>query len=62
MLGGVLTAVLAWLLTGWMSRRVRSDRAAWLGAAGAVGCVIGILPAALLALPGSDVAGQTAAP
>ena len=49
--GGLLAAVLSWLLTGWMSRRLRSPGGAALGAAGALCCVLGVLPAALLALP-----------
>ncbi len=61
-LGGLLAAALSWLLTGWMSRRVRSRPAAALGVAGAVCCLLGILPAALLALPGSGTADETAAP
>jgi MFS family permease len=52
-LGGLLAAALAWLLTGWMSRRVRSAGGAGLGVTGAVCCLIGVLPAALLALPGA---------
>ena len=61
-LGGLLAAALAWLLTGWMSRRVHSASAAGLGVAGAVCCLIGVLPAALLALPGAGSADETASP
>lgn len=50
-LGGLLAAALAWLLTGWMSRRVHSGPAVVLGVTGAICCLIGVLPAALLALP-----------
>jgi hypothetical protein len=61
-LGGLVAAALAWLLTGWVSRRVRSAWAAGLGVAGAVCCLIGVLPAAMSALPGGGQADQTVAP
>jgi MFS family permease len=61
-LGGLIAAALAWLLTGWMSRRVHSAAGAALGVAGAVCCLIGVLPAALLALPGDGAADQTVSP
>jgi hypothetical protein len=61
-LGGLFTAALAWLLTGWMSRRVHSGVGAGLGVAGAVCCLIGMLPAALFVLPGGGVADETSSP
>ncbi|UQU67326.1 hypothetical protein COUCH_14105 [Couchioplanes caeruleus] len=61
-LAALLTAALAWLLTGWMSRRVQSDLGAALGVTGAICCLLGILPAALLALPGGGAADETASP
>ncbi|AGL16840.1 hypothetical protein [Actinoplanes sp. N902-109] len=61
-LGGLLAAVLAWLLTGWISRRLHSPLGAGLGVAGAVCCLVGVLPAALLALPGDTAADETVAP
>jgi hypothetical protein len=61
-LGGLLAAALAWLLTGWMSRNLRSGGAAVLGATGATCCVLGVLPAALFALPGGGAADETYSP
>jgi len=61
--GALLSAFLAWLLTGWVSRRLETSPAASrLALGGAVFCVLGVIPAALLALPGSLSADETAAP
>ena len=61
--GALLSAFLAWLLTGWVSRRLEpSPAASRLALAGAVVCVLGVIPAALLALPVSLSADETAAP
>jgi hypothetical protein len=56
-------AVLAWLLTGWVSRRLEPRPAAsGPAAAGGVLVVLGLVPAALLGLPFGRPADETAAP
>lgn len=60
--GALLAALLAWLLTGWVSRRLEpSPTASVLAAIGTVFVVLGIVPAALLALPPRST-DETAAP
>jgi hypothetical protein len=60
--GALLAAFLAWLLTGWVSRRLEPEPAASVPVlVGAVFCVLGVVPAALLAVPAQS-ADETAAP
>lgn len=54
-------ALLAWLLTGWVSRRMEPHGAPGF-AAGGILCVLGMVPAALLGLPFGRPADETAAP
>jgi hypothetical protein len=56
-LGALLAAALAWLLTGWVSRRVHSSLGAVLGVAGAICCLLGLLPATLGDGPADETAG-----
>jgi hypothetical protein len=62
-LGALPGALLAWLLTGWASRRLEPDRDLTAPAAtGAVLAVLCVVPAALLTLSSGGPADETAAP
>jgi hypothetical protein len=61
--GALLAAALAWLLTGWVSRRLEPNGAVTgLVVAGAICFVLGLMPAALLGLPFGQAVDETAAP
>ena len=61
--GALLGALLAFLLTGWVSRRAeRSREAGWLAAVAAVCCLLGLVPAALLAATPGQSADETESP
>jgi hypothetical protein len=61
-LGFLPGAVLAWLLTGWASRRLEPHPAATGPAAAGVLAVLCVVPAALLTLMSGGPADETAAP
>jgi hypothetical protein len=62
-LGFLPGAFLAWLLTGWVSRRLEPNRAMTGPAAtGAVLAVLCVVPASLLAVTGDGQADETAGP
>lgn len=61
--GAVLAALAAWFLTAWVSRTLEVlPELNGLFAAGAVFFVLGVTPAALLAIPAENGASETVAP